>query len=154
MELISTPPPGLPLSYYDIPDFFRAIFSTSLGSLPKRELVYPYPAVMVRTNLGIDVQRKCQDLWSRFPDQVRMIGPLARYSGEKAWYELYNFFDAIDLWIETPAFCFSVIHRLAGKFSIPPIAIFALKDHDCTNTLQVLPFIALKLPEYDDLTLT
>ncbi|KAF8864903.1 hypothetical protein BDZ45DRAFT_497050 [Acephala macrosclerotiorum] len=102
------PAPGLPLTYYtDIPDEVPAIFSTSLQTQPKRKLIQPYPQSMTRTDLLGDVQRKVDSLWDRFPNEVRRV----RHT--ENWYALYRYFDAVDLWVEGPAFCFTVIHRLA-----------------------------------------
>ncbi|CZR51812.1 uncharacterized protein PAC_01689 [Phialocephala subalpina] len=102
------PAPGLPLSYYaDIPDQVPAIFSTALETQPKRKLVEPYPLSIIRTDLLGDVQRKCESLWKKFPNET------SRVRNSSDWYQLYRYFDAVDLWVEGPVFCFAVIDRLA-----------------------------------------
>lgn len=118
MDAIATRAPGLPMSYYDVPDAAEAIFSTCIRSHPKRKLEKPYPPVIARTNLGVDVQRKCADIRKKFPEAARRVE-----AGIKRWNDLYYFFDAVDLWVEGPAFCFSVIHRLGGTSHL----------HNCQN---------------------
>ncbi|KUJ23239.1 uncharacterized protein LY89DRAFT_176977 [Mollisia scopiformis] len=104
---IPTPAPGLHISFYDLPDAVPAIFSTCMQSRPKRKLVAPYPQTMVRSDLGLDVQRKVKALWERNPVEARKI------IGIQEWFDLYRYFDAVDLWVEGPIFCYSVIFRLA-----------------------------------------
>lgn len=97
------------MSYYDVPHDAAAVFSTDMQRQPKRKLEEPFPSVIIRTNLPVDIQRKCAELRTRFPEVAIHV------EGIESWTSLYHFFDAVDLWSEGPDFCYFVIHRLGGK---------------------------------------
>ena len=98
----------LPAYFYNVPDTARSIFSTILGSKPKRKLQHPRPLPIIRSSMKGDIEPKALQLAKDFPEAVRNITIAPR-----RWEELYDYFDAVDLWVEGPSFLFYVIHKLA-----------------------------------------
>ena len=100
-------PAVLPLSFYDIHESCPAIFSTRLQTLPKRALVEPFPCPIIRSNIQLDIDEKVQQLRDQFPDHARYVQPV------RNWLDLHHYFDAVDLYLDGPDFCYQVLSRLA-----------------------------------------
>ncbi|KAF4634338.1 hypothetical protein G7Y89_g3772 [Cudoniella acicularis] len=100
---------GMPRTFYQVPPYAAAVFSTKNGTRPKRILEEPYPLLIARSNLEKEVTDKAEILREQFPTVVRSIVQ------PKKWEDLYQFFDGYDLWVESPSFCFYVIDVIARK---------------------------------------
>lgn len=99
-----------PMSFYDLPIYASANFSTKMGQSGKRSLQEPLPARVVRSNLDADVAEKAGALESSFPPHlIRSIGE------PKAWPDLYEYFDGHDLYVDGVVFCFHVIRQIARR---------------------------------------
>jgi hypothetical protein len=80
-----------------------------MGQRQKRGLPDILPTVVMRSCMEADVQKRCQQLREEFPAIVRAI------KRPKGWSDLYAYFDAYDLYTETPLFCFHVITHIAQE---------------------------------------
>ncbi len=96
--------------FYKVAAEAPARFSTNNGTKPKRELVEPYPAPIVRTNLEDDVEKRALELLKDFPWSAGIYVPPVD------WYQLHEFFDGHDLWVEGASFCFYVMIRIVGMY--------------------------------------
>jgi hypothetical protein len=100
--------PGL--KFYKVPDRFPARFSTKNGKIPKRELPLPASPRITRSDVDEEIRCKAATLRDEFPDIARNISkPLS------SWFELYDYFDAVDLWREGPAFLFYVLNHISNE---------------------------------------
>jgi hypothetical protein len=96
--------------YRNIPSDALARFSTHNQTRPKRPLVEPLPARIVRSDVGAEISRVANLVRQRLPpDIVRQI------QVAENWDDLYDYFDAVDLWVETPVFLFYVINLIAAE---------------------------------------
>lgn len=97
----------LPKAFYDLPADSRAVFSTAHGRYPKRNLPEPLPLCITRSNVALDVEKKADALWEPFYYDIYHN---LRRPG--SWYDLYQWFDAVDLHIEGASFCYFVLLNL------------------------------------------
>ncbi|KAI6713189.1 hypothetical protein JHW43_004274 [Diplocarpon mali] len=104
---MSTP---VPPHFYQVAAERPARFSTKDGKRPKRELVEPKPMPIIRTAMEADVEARANQLMKKFPQIASsIIAPPA------TWYNLHDFFDGYDLWVDGPHFCYFVAIRIARK---------------------------------------
>lgn len=93
--------------FYVLPTNSKAIFSTNNGKYEKRSLQNPLPMRVARSDFAKDVEAKFQILWDRFHFNLHDLKPLQKRE------ELYQFFDAVDLYVEGIEFCFRVVGMLS-----------------------------------------
>ena len=96
--------------FYELHRNRAATFSTKGGTIPKRQNPYPLPPPLARSNVDADIRRKATSLRMEFPEIVRKID-----KPPASWYELHNYFDAVDLWNEGAAFLFYVMNHIANE---------------------------------------
>jgi hypothetical protein len=98
-----------PEDFYILPQRALAIFSTCAGLYPKRELLTPAPDPVVRTDVHGDVEKMAANLCNKFPDHAYDLRP------PLTWYDLYQYFDAVDLWIDGPRFYYLVLYEIYNR---------------------------------------
>jgi hypothetical protein len=99
--------PTMPLRFYDLPDSALALFSTRNSTRPKRALKAPYPVRTIRDTPHVDISQRESLLRLDFPTIVRSV------VAPKKWEDVWQYFDAYDLWIDGPQFCFYVLAHMA-----------------------------------------
>ncbi|CZS89486.1 uncharacterized protein RAG0_00863 [Rhynchosporium agropyri] len=97
------------MDFYYPPPHTPAIFSTKYCTRHKRELVAPFPTAVVRSNMKDDVEARASQLIEEFPFAREIVD----VSGD--WYDLHQFFDGYDLWVEGARFCYMVMFVLCRK---------------------------------------
>lgn len=97
----------LPKSFYSLPANSRAVFSTAHGKYPKRDLPEPPPLCITRSSVALDVEKKAEALWEPFYYDI--YNNIRR---PESWYDLYHWFDAVDLYVEGASFCYFVLLNL------------------------------------------
>ena len=103
----STKPPK---QFYTVNPSRLSTFSTKSGTIPKRENSYPLPPPLARSDVDAEIRRKATGLREEFPEIVRGID-----KPPSAWYDLHNYFDAVDLWLEGAVFLYYVINHIANE---------------------------------------
>jgi hypothetical protein len=99
----------LPVEFYDVPDHCKAIFSTRLGTIPKRKLEVPYPYQIVHSNIKQDVEVKAHMLRGQFP------GHICAVKAPTEWTDLYKYFDAYDIYLEGAEFCIQILYQIDAE---------------------------------------
>ena len=99
-----------PESFYrNSPTDPPATFSTRCGKIPVRQLPDPAPPVVIRSNVDGDIRSMATSLRQDFPAIVREI------KKPTSWYNLYNYFDAVDLWYQGASFLFYVLNHISNE---------------------------------------
>lgn len=113
----SSLPQQITHEFYILHPTAEAIFSTNNGVRPKRQLAKPFPATVIRTNVGDDVEARATQLIEMFPEEAEKMHPLP--DNPDSWYILHKYFDGHDLWIDGAKFCYYVLHAICRKCSPP-----------------------------------
>jgi hypothetical protein len=104
---------SLPIGYYNVPDHCAAIFSTKNGSVPKRRLPQSPSPRLVYDDRNEAIRSKVKQLREAFPAITSSIA-----HPPTTWFDLYKFFDGVDLWHEGPPFLFYVINHISRENTV------------------------------------
>jgi hypothetical protein len=99
----------LPKDFFKLPANAKALFSTNRQKRAKRDLPDPAPAPIVRSNPLNDVYEKANGLWDKYYDEIYEL------KQPTSWFDLHQFFDAVDLYTDGPDFCYMLIVHLAER---------------------------------------
>lgn len=99
-----------PLAFFNVPARRPSTFSTKFGAIPKRQLPLPPSPAIVRSDINAEIRRKATSLREEFPEIVRGIS-----KPPTSWYDLYDYFDAVDLWYEGAPFLFYVLNHISNE---------------------------------------
>lgn len=100
----------MPVEYYELPPSSEALFSTHCGREQKRHLPSPPPLVLAPSDYDSHFYAKVASLEKEFPSLCAVI-----VQEPKEWYDLYKYFDAVDLWVLTPSFCCQVVKYIFSQ---------------------------------------
>jgi hypothetical protein len=100
----------LGMKFYDVPENAPATFSTKNGSIKKRQLPVPPSPPVARSDVDIEIRRKAKLLREEFPAIVRGIS-----HPPTTWFDLYKYFDGVDLWYEDASFLFYVLNHISNE---------------------------------------
>ena len=111
VRMSSSSPPSdvLQLEFYNCRPEAPALFSTKFGTRAKRNLIQPYPATIIRTDLPGDVDIRSNQLLEEFAESRDI------FEVPHSWFMLHDFFDGYDIWVEGAQFCYYVIHAICRK---------------------------------------
>ncbi len=107
---MTSAPFQMPLEYYELPSSSEALFSTHCGREKKRLLPSPPPLVLAPSDYDRHFYAKVASLEKEFPDLCAVV-----VQEPKGWYDLYKYFDAVDLWVLTPSFCCQVVKYIFSQ---------------------------------------
>jgi len=93
----------------EIPHNAPALISTNNGANPLRKLLAPRPLQVIRSNTEHDIKQMAVELRRQFPVIIRKV------KKPTDWVDLYEYFDAVDIWIHDAAFLFYVLHHLGSE---------------------------------------
>jgi hypothetical protein len=102
-------PGPVPISFFlDVPSNARAVFSTLNGQRPSRPAPKRASPYCVRSDDDYTIHQRALSLLKSHPSVAYSVTkPLI------VWEDLYEYFDAYDLWIESPGVLFQVIGKIA-----------------------------------------
>ncbi|KAL2068961.1 hypothetical protein VTL71DRAFT_15299 [Oculimacula yallundae] len=104
---------GIPMGLFYPPDHAPAFFSTRYNNRPKRLLVAPFPAPVIRSNLEGDIEARATQLIEEFFPASQRITT----EPPNLWH-LHEYFDGYDLWVEGAEFCFQVMIAICNQNKI------------------------------------
>ena len=88
---------------------YESIFSTRLGTLPKKQLPLPLPAGLVHSRPQAEVHTKAAELQRLYPEQIwDVVAPTD-------WEGLFHYFDAYDTYMLGPKFLVDVLRYVVGR---------------------------------------
>ncbi|RFU32627.1 hypothetical protein B7463_g3724, partial [Scytalidium lignicola] len=108
----------MPREFYEVPGSAPALFSTNRSTLPKRQLQEPLPPRIARSCINIDLALKINYYWTTFPDLMGYVRT------PENWSDLYQYFDAVDLWTQGPDFLFYLLNTISNINQTREIEIF------------------------------
>lgn len=97
----------LPNSFYLGDHGGRALFSTKNGEQQKRTIELPFPASVVRTSFQQDVYNEAKRLRSVVSEEL-----YSQVRQPRTWYDLYDYFDAYDIYVKGALFCCQVLNEI------------------------------------------
>ena len=93
----------------------KAIFSTQMGKTTPRDLIYPLPPVIARSNGSVQVLDYASQLRERFPLQCQQIF---------FYPSLSDYFDRYDIHLQSPSFLAAVLNHIIQE-NISHVQTFA-----------------------------
>jgi hypothetical protein len=95
--------------YTNIPENARCIFSINQRNPGRRRMNHVLPPRSITQWSAEQIEEKVDNIRTNYPADVKHVRP------PHSWDDLYQYFDAYDLWFMGAWNLWSVIHRLAQK---------------------------------------